>query len=83
LGYPEMTGGSWIGLLAPAKVPHDIIDKLSSEMQKVIDSPDVHAKLIDFGIEPVGGTPAQYNDFMKKESARWATVIKKADIHLE
>lgn len=83
LGYPQMTGGSWIGLLAPAKVKREIVDKLSAEMQKVVDSPDVHAKLLEYGIDPVGGTPAQFNDFMRSESVRWAAVIKKADVKLE
>ena len=82
-GYPGMTGGSWIGLLAPAKVPRDVLEKLSAEMQKVIDTPEVRDKLIDYGIDPVGGTPAQFNDFMRREATRWAEVVKKADIRLE
>lgn len=83
LGYPNMTGGSWIGLLAPAKVPAPVIAKLSAELQSVIDSPEVHAKLIEYGIDPVGGTPAQFNAFMQTEAKRWAQVIKQANIRLE
>lgn len=83
LGYPSMTGGSWIGLLAPAKVPSAIINKLSAELQAAIDSPDVHAKLIEYGIDPVGGTPAQFNSFMHSEAKRWAQVVKQANIRLE
>ncbi|MPM93278.1 hypothetical protein SDC9_140414 [bioreactor metagenome] len=83
LGYPAMTGGSWIGLLAPSKVPAGIINKLSTEMQAAIDSPDVHAKLIEYGIDPVGGTPAQFNTFMQSEAKRWAQVVKQANIRLE
>lgn len=83
LGYPGMTGGSWIGLLAPSKVPSAIIDKLSAEVQAAVDSPEVHAKLIEYGIDPVGGTPAQFNTFMQSEAQRWAQVVKQADIRLE
>lgn len=83
LGYPGMTGGSWIGLLAPAKVPSATINKLSAELQAAIDSPDVHAKLIEYGIDPVGGTPAQFNSFMQSEAKRWGLVVKKANIRLE
>jgi len=82
-GYPSMTGGSWIGLLAPAKVPGATINKLSAELQAAIDSPDVHAKLIEYGIDPVGGTPAQFNSFMHSEAKRWAQVVKQANIRLE
>lgn len=83
LGYPGMTGGSWIGLLAPAKVPPAILQKLSSELQATIDSPDVHAKLIEYGIDPVGGTPDKFNAFMQSEAKRWAQVVKQANIRLE
>nr|WP_184710104.1 tripartite tricarboxylate transporter substrate binding protein [Comamonas odontotermitis] len=83
LGYPGMTGGSWIGLLAPAKVPSATINKLSAELQAAIDSPDVHAKLIEYGIDPVGGTPAQFNSFMQSEAKRWGQVVKQANIRLE
>jgi tripartite-type tricarboxylate transporter receptor subunit TctC len=82
-GYPGMTGGSWIGLLAPAKTPNALVGKLSAEMQKAVDSPDVHAKLIEYGINPVGGTPEQFDTFMQNDAKRWAEVIKKANVHLE
>lgn len=82
-GYPGMTGGSWIGLLAPARTPKDIVHRLSTEMQAVVNAPDVHAKLIEYGIDPVGGTPEQFDSFIQSEARRWAEVIKKANIRLE
>jgi tripartite-type tricarboxylate transporter receptor subunit TctC len=81
-GYPSMTGGSWIGVLAPTKTPDEIVNKLSAELQKVVDSPDIHKRLLEFGIDPVGGTPKQYDAFMQNEFKRWADVIKKANVHL-
>jgi tripartite-type tricarboxylate transporter receptor subunit TctC len=82
-GFPGMTGGSWIGMVAPAKTPDAIVDRLSAEMQKVLEQPDIHERLIDYGIEPVGGTPAQFDAFIRSESTRWGDVIRKADIRLE
>jgi len=82
-GYPNMTTGSWIGLLAPAKTPKDIVEKVSAEVQKVLQTPEVHDKLIEYGIDPVGGTPQQFDAFMLSESTRWADVVKKANIRLE
>jgi tripartite-type tricarboxylate transporter receptor subunit TctC len=82
-GYPSMTTGSWIGLLAPAETPKDIVDKLSAELEKVLHTPEVHDKLIGYGIDPVGGTPAQFDSFIHSEAARWADVVKKAGIRLE
>ena len=83
LGYPGMTGGSWIGLLAPAKTPAAIVEKLSAEVGKALQAPEIRAKLIEYGIDPVGGTPGQFDAFMRGESARWASVIKNANIHLD
>lgn len=82
-GYPQMTTGSWIGLLAPAKTPSALVNKLSAEVQAVLDMPEVHDKLIEYGIEPVGGAPDQFDAFMRTESTRWADVVKKAGIRLE
>lgn len=82
-GYPGMTGGSWIGLLAPARTPNDIVNKVSAEVQKVLQSPELHDRLIDYGIDPVGGTPEQFDAFIRSEATRWAEVVKKADIRLE
>ena len=82
-GYPGMTGGSWIGLLAPARTPNEIVHKLSAELQQVLQLPEIHDKLIDYGIDPVGGTPEQFDAFIRSEAARWAEVVKKADIRLE
>ncbi|AOZ02830.1 MFS transporter [Cupriavidus sp. USMAHM13] len=82
-GYPAASASSWIGLLAPAKTPRPVLDKLSAEMAAVLKQADVHARLVDYGIEPVGGTPEQFQSFIREEAARWATVVKQADIHLD
>lgn len=82
-GYPELGGGSWLGLLAPGKTPNDIVDKLSAELQKVLEMPEVRDRLVDFGIDPVGGTPEQFDTFMRSEAVRWGDVVKKANIRLD
>lgn len=52
-------------------------------MQKAIDTPEVHARLIEYGIDPVGGTPEQFDAFIRSEATRWADVVHKAGIKLE
>lgn len=83
LGYPSLTTGSWIGLLAPAKTPKPVLQRLAAETQKVLDAPEMRQKLIDYGIDPVGGTPAQFDAFIRSEAARWAQVVQQAQIHLD
>lgn len=82
-GYPNIMPGSWIGVLAPSKTPPAILNKLSAELDAVVHAPDVRAKLIDYGIDPVGGSPEQFQAFIKEEFVRWAGVVQKAGVKLD
>ncbi|KWR78308.1 MULTISPECIES: tripartite tricarboxylate transporter substrate binding protein [Cupriavidus] len=82
-GYPNIMPSSWIGVLAPAKTPTAIVDRLSAELDAVVHAPDVQAKLIDYGIDPVGGKADQFQAFIKEEAGRWASVVQKAGIKLD
>lgn len=79
-GYETST---WGGLLAPAGTPKDVIAKLNAEVNKALATPDVREKLAAAGIEPAGGTPQQFNDFIQSEMARWAKVANSAGIQPE
>jgi tripartite-type tricarboxylate transporter receptor subunit TctC len=79
-GY-EMT--HWVGLVAPAKTPPAILEKLHRETLKALASDDVKARLAELGAEPAPQSREQFNDFLKKEVARWTQVVKQADIHAE
>ncbi|QQX83512.1 tripartite tricarboxylate transporter substrate binding protein [Cupriavidus necator] len=82
-GYPGVTAGSWIGLIAPAMTPPAVQAKLAREMEAVLQQPDVRARLIDYGIDPVGGKPEQFQAFIKAEAVRWGEVVKKGGLRLE
>ncbi|WP_029048278.1 tripartite tricarboxylate transporter substrate binding protein [Cupriavidus sp. amp6] len=82
-GFPAVTAGSWIGLLAPAKTPPALLAKLSAEMDAVLQQPDVRARLIDYGIDPVGGKPEQFQAFIRTEAVRWGEVVKRSGVKLE
>ena len=60
-----------------------MLQRLAAETQKVLDAPEMRQKLIDYGIDPVGGTPAQFDAFIRSEAARWAQVVQQAHIHLD
>jgi tripartite-type tricarboxylate transporter receptor subunit TctC len=79
-GLPEFLVSTWYGPLAPAKTPPEIITKLNGELQKMLQKRDVLDRLASSGVEPLGGTPQQYGDFIKSEIAKWATVMKAAGI---
>ncbi|MEN3295886.1 MAG: hypothetical protein V7642_5139 [Burkholderiales bacterium] len=74
---------SWQAIFAPAGVPKPVVDKLSGELIKAVLDPDIKAKLLAMGVEPGGMTPAELGAFQKAEVAKWAQVIKAANIKLD
>jgi len=82
-GVPGYETGAWFGLVAPAKTPKDIVEKLSAETARILRLPDVSQKLLEQSAEPVGNTPQQFDAFIKSEISKWAKVIKDAKVELE
>jgi len=79
-GMPGFVTGSWAGLMAPANTPKPIIERMAREISEIVKEPDVRQKFVDAGFLPVGGTPAEFAELMKKDSARYAEIIKQANI---
>ena len=71
---------SWIGLLAPAKTPTNIIARLNTEANKAVHTNEVKAILATEASEAVGTTPEEFDVIMKREVARWMQVVKAAGI---
>lgn len=82
-GVPGYDSGAWFGLLAPAGTPGAIVDKLSDETARILKLPDVSKRISELGAEPVGSTPAQFTALIKEEIAKWAKVIKDANVELQ
>ena len=82
-GVPGYDSGAWFGLVAPAHTPQDIVDKLARETTRILKLPEVNARLADLGAEPVGGTPEQFAAHVRAEIAKWAKVIKDANVELQ
>ena len=83
LGYPKVAVSLWYGLLAPAKTPRPVIERLNREVVKAIESAEVRDKLQAQGAEPMPGTPEAFASFMQEEMARWAPVVKQAGVKLD
>jgi tripartite-type tricarboxylate transporter receptor subunit TctC len=82
-GIPGFTGGTWFGVLAPARTPAAIVDHLSREISTVLRAPDVAQTFNDRGIEPVGNTPAEFRAFIESETKRWLKVAQDAGVKPE
>ena len=74
---------SWIGIVAPAGTPDEVVGRLSAELTKVLRSPETVKKLADNGIDPMVMTPAQMRDYMASDSQRMAKVVKDAGMDRE
>jgi tripartite-type tricarboxylate transporter receptor subunit TctC len=82
-GYPQIVGESWVGVLAPAGTPKDIITLLQREIARIIAQPDMKSRLAELGYDPVASTPEQFGARIKTEIGTWAQVIRAAHIKPE
>jgi tripartite-type tricarboxylate transporter receptor subunit TctC len=80
---PGFEAGAWQGLMVPAGTPPAVIQRLNSEVMKALNSAEVREKLAIQGAEPLGSTPDEYGAYIKRELARWATVVKDTGLTLE
>ncbi len=79
-GVPGFEVLSWYGLLAPAGTPADIIVRLNQEVTRGLNEADSLERIRAVGAEPIKSTPAEFNTFLKNEIAKWAKVIRTANV---
>lgn len=79
-GVADFEINSWVGLMAPAKTPKSILDKLNAELNAVLADPETRAKLDALGITATPGTAAQFTEEIKRDLARYGQVVKAAGI---
>jgi tripartite-type tricarboxylate transporter receptor subunit TctC len=79
-GVPGVVVVNWYGLIAPAKTPKPVIDKISREVAKAMQSPEVGQRLLGEGSEAVGSSPKDFEAHIRAEHALWSRVIKQAGI---
>ena len=82
-GLPGYSVTNWIGFFAPAGTPRDIVVKLNREVARIMQAPDIRKRLATEGAEFSPWTPDQFATFVKAEIAKWAKVVKDADIHVD
>jgi tripartite-type tricarboxylate transporter receptor subunit TctC len=73
----------WNGMFLPAGAPPAVVTKLQTAIAQVMAEPDVKKRFTELGSQPVGSTPAQFADYLKKEDAKWGEVVRKGDIKLD
>lgn len=79
-GYEATT---WTGIVAPRGLPRAIIARLNAELNKAVATPSFKDKLAAIGAEPGGGTPEQFGELIRKDSAKWAEVVKRSGAKID
>ena len=74
---------SWVGILAPAKTPRPVVERLQKEIAAVLGEPGTRERYATLGIEPVGNTPEHFTAQIRADLARWEKVVRQANIRIE
>ena len=82
-GLDGFQTGSWQGVLAPPNTPKEIVARLSTEIIKILNTPEMTERLAVQGAEVSTNTPEQFSKFIRDEKSRWAQVVKTANLKLE
>jgi len=80
---PGYEAYEWNGVFLPTGTPAPIAEKLHKAVVEALKEEEVKKRFVDVGVQPVGSTPAEFADFLKKEDAKWADVIRKGNIKLD
>jgi tripartite-type tricarboxylate transporter receptor subunit TctC len=80
---PGFESGIWHGVLTTGGTPKPIVDRLAAEVNKALTAPDLRENFIKQGLDPVGTTPEQFDQFIRAEMAKWSKIIKDVGIKAE
>lgn len=83
LGYKNVEAAALVGMVVPSATPPEVIAALNKQVVAAIKDPAVNKRMVDFGVEPVGNTPAQYAELLRKETTRWHKLIRDLKITLD
>ena len=82
-GLEGYSAGSWQGILGPAKMPADIVNKMYNEVKRIVALPDINDKLTSQGSRPHAKTPQEVGKWLASEKDRWAKVVKDSGYNIE
>lgn len=80
-GVPGFDIAAWQGVIAPVKTPRSIVGKLNAQLNAMVGAPDLHARIKDLGMSPIGkGSPEELASFLEAEIGRWRKVVETAGL---
>jgi tripartite-type tricarboxylate transporter receptor subunit TctC len=82
-GVPGYEAGTWSGVIGPAGLPRAIVERLNAAINQAIVSPMFKARFGEIGDEPAGGTPEEFAEVIRRDSAKWAEVVKRSGAKID
>ena len=79
-GVPGYDMSTWYGLIGPANMPANVVNKLNQELRQVLADPKVHNRLVAQGVDPVTGSPEEFGKFIQDETRNWADILKQVKL---
>jgi tripartite-type tricarboxylate transporter receptor subunit TctC len=83
LGIAGVYSSAWYGVMAPAGVPQEVVNRINAEVNALLKTPEIRKRIADFGGEPGGGSPADFERFVAAETQRYAAVVKASGAKVE
>jgi tripartite-type tricarboxylate transporter receptor subunit TctC len=81
--YPGFDVSAYLGFVVPSATPRDIVKKIQADSARALEMPDLRARIVELGNNPVGSTPEDFDAFIATDMKKWAKVIREARIPLE
>ena len=82
-GVPGYEVNAWSGIITTAGVPRPVLDKLNAAVNRAIAQPDTKERLFTLGSEGGGGTPEEFAALIKRDSAKWAEVVRRSGAKID
>ncbi len=80
---PDYDMSGWIGVLAPAGTPREVVDRLSTEVRKIVHASDMIERMVALGMDAAGNTPEEFADFIRQQHVRYGAVVRQANVRVD
>ena len=82
-GFPRFETDSWYGMVAPAAMPKEVVARMNAEVNRALSEPALRAALTERGLEPIGGTPERFGEHIRREIAKYAGIVRTANMKID
>jgi tripartite-type tricarboxylate transporter receptor subunit TctC len=82
-GFPSFETDSWYGILAPASMAPEAVARMNAEINRALSEPAMRKIFVERGLEPIGGTPEKLGEHVRREIAKYAQIVKQANIRID